>query len=179
MADNPLEDDVSKLGALLYNHFQDQINLADSKAHLLLAANAALTAAVTGFGNGMLHRLFCGESHFAARLGALLGVLLFAAVAASFYHILSVTRPILKVTDKDTNNLFYFGGIKSFGQKEFLERFSSLSPDELKYEMLIQVHAKAHIAARKFRRIQKSVHFLLAAVFLWALTHILLAFVPR
>lgn len=178
MAKNPLEDDVSKLGALLYNHFQDQINLADSKAHLLLAANAALTAAVTGFGNGMLHRLFCGDS-LAARLCAFLGVLLFFAVAASFYYILSVTRPILKVTDKDLKNLFYFGGIKNFGQKEFLERFTSLSPDELKYEMLIQVHAKAHIAARKFRRIQKSVHFLLAAVFLWALTHILLAFVPR
>jgi len=179
LSDHIFDDDVSKLGALLYNHMQDQINLADTKAHLVLAANAVLAAAMTGLSRGMFSKLFGPEFSILVRISSFFAILMVIAVVVSFYYILMVTRPILKVTDKDMKNLFYFGGIKNFERRDFVVTFLALPPEKMKDEMLLQVYAKSHIANAKFQRIQKSMIFLIVAMILWACTYLLLSFVPK
>lgn len=173
-----LEEDVIKLGSLLYNHLQDQINLADTKAHLILAANAVLAAAMTGFSKGMILTLFNSQGLSISRISAFFTLIMFLSLLFSFYYILRVTRPIMKVTDQDMKNLFYFGGIKNHHLDEFVEAFMTLPPDRMKEEMLLQVHAKAHIAHRKFCRVRTSMNFLIIAMMLWATTYVIHSFVP-
>lgn len=168
--------DTTQLATQLFEHVQGQINFADTKAQLTLAADALLAAVVAPQGRSLLGGLLDGSAPPLTRIAALLGLLMFASVLLSVYFALVVARPMLRVGGARPS-LFYFGTIVQHSEEEFIKAFVSQSSEDVRLALLAQVHARAKIAWRKFTAIQRSLDFLVAALVLWTVAQVLLALV--
>jgi len=173
-----LQDPQARLAVMLYHHIQEQIELADTKAQFILAANAILEATLTTVHWGMALKVTKLDISVAVRLASLFQVFMFVALIGSFYYALMVAKPSLAEVSKDDENLYYFGGIQTFDAEEFSNKFVSLTPEQIRSGILIQVYTISHIAFMKFTRIRKSINFLVTALGLWAAAHIFLGFAP-
>lgn len=166
---------LSETYKMLFDSFDEQIRLADTKAQLTLAANALLTAAISVSSKGLIQRL--STNNLLERIDAILLIFLFAALIASVFLALLAARPILKIRQQ-SRSLFYFGHVAQVSEKEFLDEFRKQSSSEIQKSVLAQVHAKAIIANRKYLRVQWSINFLIFALFFWALLQIILFVQP-
>lgn len=169
-------DDQTDVARFLFEHMQGQINFADTKAQLTLAADALLAASVSPLVRGAALNLLDPASPVLIRVAGAASLLMFAALLLSIYFSLVVARPTLNVRESQFS-LFYFGHIARSSEAEFIARFTRSSPDELRTAILAQVYAKAKIATRKFAASRVSLNFLFAALALWAVAQGLLAFV--
>lgn len=166
------------MAVMLYHHIQQQIELADTKSEFILAANAILAATVTSLYRGMATQIFNNQFPLANRPASLLGLLMFLTLIISFYYALMVARPKLKVPLREEENLYFFGGIQLYTGEEFAKKFLALQKEQIAPGILKQTYTISHIAYMKFMRIRKSIDFLIAALALWGLSHLAMAFVP-
>lgn len=171
---NNREEEISRASSSLFDHIEGQINLADTKAQLMLAADALLALAFAPLIKGTAIRLLTNSTPVLDRLVALFTIAMFLALVCSFYCALLVVRPYLRSSQH--TSFMYFGQIAQASEKDFIETFLTQSLDQLKESVLTEVHAKARIARRKFIRIRHSVNFLIVALVLWTVVQLLQAF---
>lgn len=170
------EEKVAEMSKLLFDHIQGQINLADTKAQLTLAAGAILAALVLPLGKGVAFQLL-GSTATIERLTAGIVILMFISLLASLYYALVAARPTLQLPEQ-RRTLLYFGHIAELSEEEFISRFLRQTPQDINESILSQVWVKAQIANRKFTMIRWSLTFLILTVVLWAMVQLLLAFTP-
>lgn len=168
------EEEVTKAAFLLFEHIEAQINRADTKAQLTLAADALLAGTLASLGKGAAGSLLSNASPILDRLADLFTVLMFLALVCSFYYAIRVINPHLRGSKRFT--LMYFGQIAPMEENAFIDAFRNQSLNDLKVSTLAQVHTKARIAQIKFARARWSVNFLLIALVFWAVIQLLLAF---
>lgn len=171
---NAGEGNTIELATMLFEHIEDQIDRADTKARLTLAADTLLAAAVTVSGKGTLSQLLCPTAPAGDRLAGSVTVLLFTSLIASIYFALSAVTPILRL-QKQRQSLFYFGDIAQMSEREFINGFAAQSEAEMRESILAQVYAKAVIASHKFVAIHRSAESLIIALFLWAVLQAILS----
>ncbi len=171
-----MDAEMAQLAVVLFEHVEGQIAQADTKAQLTLAADTLLAAALTLAGRGAGLRLLDPAAALPERLGGGLGLLSFLALVISVYLALVAARPRLTVAGQ-RRSLFYFGHIAQVREAEFIREFQDSTALELRVSLLAQVHSKAVIAQRKFASVRGSISFLIAALVLWAVMQIALAFV--
>ena len=168
------EEEITKAAMLLFEHIEEQIGRADTKAQLTLAADALLAGTLAFLGKGAASSLLSNTSPVFDRLADLFTVLMFLALVCSVYWALRVVNPHLRGSKHFT--LMYFGQIAQMDENDFIHRFGSQSLNDLKASTLAQVHIKARIAQYKFARVRWSVNFLVASLVFWAIIQLLLAF---
>ncbi len=167
-------EEITDLAAFLYDLIENQITRADTKAGLILAADTVFATAASLLSRGTIVNLVTNSTPTANRLIAGLTILTFGALLCSTLFALRVARPILK-GHSTSGTLFFFSRIAQMSQQDFIDRFNSQSPAELRRSLLTEVHATAQLANQKFIRIRYSLDFLIAAIFLWGLIQIVIA----
>jgi pycsar effector protein len=175
----PTAEPVSSLdlAKLLFDHMQGQINFADTKAQLTLAADALLAATIAPLGKGIALSLLDAGAPPLARILALVTAAMIVVLMLSVYFALSSARPVMRLKSA-TPSLFFFGDITQQSESAFIQNFTTKLSGDLQREMLAQVYAKATIARIKFAAIRISLNFLVAALALWVVVQILIAFLP-
>ncbi len=162
---------------LVWEHVDRQIDLADRKAQLILAANTFMAATLASLGSGIGLRLFDPAAPVIQRLAALGTLVLIGALLLSVYHALMVARPRMAVANA-RRTLLYAGHIVQWSEEEFIGSFHDQTNQDLQDAILAQVYSRAHIATRKLVGIRRSLDFLLVAFSAWAVVRILLVFTP-
>jgi hypothetical protein len=74
------EEEVAKASSLLFEHIEGQINLADTKAQLTLAADALLAVTFAPLSKGAAIRLLNNSAPVLDRFAALFTILMFLAL---------------------------------------------------------------------------------------------------
>lgn len=165
-ADEPIsEEKVQNLSALIYGYLGGQITLADTKAQLILAADALLLASVASFDQGIMTQLLEPATPLLSKLTTLLTLVIFGALAVSIYYALRVARPTLPLSKKP--NFFYFADVTRFKESDFRRLFTQQTEADVTDALLYEVWLLSLIAYRKFDRVRLSVNWLVAAFVLW------------
>lgn len=161
-------EDIRRLGTLLFDHVEGQIARADTKAELLLAANAILLAITLTMLKGAATTLSSNASaqspDIIALFGAAFGLGSFAALLLAFFTALLIVRPRLKAPDNA--RLMFFGHIATLSEGGFADEFSVQTSAQAQRAVLDEVHAKAIIAKAKYTGVSISVAFLMLALLL-------------
>jgi pycsar effector protein len=168
------EEEVTKATILLFEHIEEQIGRADTKAQLTLAADALLAGTLAALEKGAAKSFLSNTSPILDRFADLFTILMFLALVCSFYWALRVINPHLHDSKRFT--LMYFGRIAQMSEDDFINTFGNQSLNDLEVSTLAQVHTKARIAQIKFARVRWSVNFLIASLVFWAIIQLLLAF---
>jgi hypothetical protein len=169
-----MELDFSFLLTAFYSDLYAQISLADSKAQLIMGANAVLLAALV-VDIASVGQLLQGDS-FLGKIGGLLIMATAFMLATSIYFGIVATLPKMGQSKHD-NNLFFFGHITQMKQQDYLREFLQLSPMQIKVSYITEIHARAHIAEKKFEQVRWGLIILTSGFCLWVCAHILLAFI--
>ncbi len=175
VADNRI--DFTRLLYLLYMDLEQQIARADTKAQIILSANALLIAAVANLGFG-LEEVSLDSITAGGALAMAAMVLTLAAAIVSVYSALRVAFPRLvssgrRAPDQDEDiSLFYSGHIAQLTDDAYVSRFLDLTLQDVKEQVMRGIHAKAGIVQRKFVDVQRSMIGIMAAVVFWALGQI-------
>ena len=131
----------------LFSHIESQIALGESRASVLLAANALLAAAYATLLNSQLgpglEQTVAGSPVLMAAATALAFSLLLALLAIS---------PALVSTKlmRSDLNLMFFGSIAGLAKADFHERFRGATLDELESHLLDSIWGKSRKAREKF-----------------------------
>jgi len=168
------EEEITKATILLFEHIEDQIGRADTKAQLTLAADALLAGTLATLGKGAAKSLLSNTSPMLDRAADLFAILMFLALVCSIYWALRVVNPHLHGSKRFT--LMYFGQVAQMHEDDFITTFGNQSLSDLKVSILAQVHTKAKIAQIKFTRIRWSVNFLVVSLICWSIIQLFLAF---
>jgi len=168
------QEEVAKAAILMFEHIEEQIGRADTKAQLTLAADALLVGTLASLGKGTASSLLSNTSPVLDRLADLFTILMFLALICSVYWAIRVVNPHLRGSKRFT--LMYFGQISQMNEDDFIQKFLNQSLHDLKVSTLAQVHTTARIAQLKFTRARWSVNFLLMSLVFWTIIQLLLAF---
>jgi len=163
------------LAKVMFDHMQGQINFADTKAQLTLAADALLAATIAPYGKGIALSLLDAGAPPLSRILALVTAAMIITLMLSVYFALSSARPVMRLKSA-MPSLFFFGDIVAQSESAFIQNFTTKVSGELQREMLAQVYAKATIAKHKFAAIRISLNFLVAALILWVAVQVMIAF---
>lgn len=162
--------DFTRLFYMLYQQMDSQIMLADSKAQLIITANAIIIASFT-LDQGAIRRILAAGTSLTDRIGLGLSVAMIVCIILSVFYALATTRPNL-APPAQVLNLFFWGHIAQVPEAEYREKFMNMSIDEVKLSVITQIHARSRVVARKFRRVQRSLDFLFISLVLYLLTYI-------
>jgi hypothetical protein len=154
-----VDEKTADVALALFDHLEDQINRTDTKAQVVLAADAILlgwysTQNLTG-----VQALLAEHATAAGRASALLIVLVFVGLFLSLASGLVVIWPRTGTSARST--LVYFGGIARRTESDFVAAFLRQSRADVIQAILAGVHATARIARQKFRWVSFSVASLL------------------
>jgi hypothetical protein len=147
-------------------HVEDQIDRSDTKAQVILAADAILLGWFGTLNSNVLPALLAGNSAPSTRATSLLVASVFTALFLSVVSGLVVIWP--RSGSSRGTSLVYFGSIARRGESEFIATFLRQSRMEVTQTVLAGVHAEARIARRKYRWVSVSVAFLLVTLVLVA-----------
>jgi hypothetical protein len=175
--ESDIDSEKIELARQLFDHIEKQINLADTKAQLTLAAGAILAALAFPLGKGTALLLFDNAKPLIERLTAGLMLLTFLTLLLSIVFALAAARPTLRLPQQRSTFL-YFGHIAKMSEDQFVSSFLSEPIQEMRESVLAQVWAKSQLADRKFTMTRRSLAFLIGAIGLWALSNALIAFTP-
>ena len=163
---------------LLYDHLDKQIELADGKAQLILAASTFMAATAASLITGIGLDMFGGTRPVLDLIAAVGTLVMTMTLLLTVYYALIVTKPALGFP-RENQALFYFGYIVRQSEEDFIRKFLGQSPEELRESVLAQIYSKSQIASRKFHGIRMSLNYLFATFALWAAVRIMLAFVRQ
>lgn len=163
------EQELRALASFLFNLIEAQITRADTKAGLVIAADAVfITVSLLFTRHGALLSLFAPEAPLAERVLSLLTLVMFALLFLSMLYGLLAARPSLRVKG-GSETLFFFGRIAQFSHRQFLDEFAKQTMSQQHESLLTEAYNTALIARLKFKRVRYSIDFLLGALFVWAL----------
>ena len=162
--------DFTRLFYMLYQQMDSQIVLADSKAQLIITANAIIIASIT-LDQGAIRRIIDAGTSLPDRLGLVLSVAMIVCIMLSVFYALATTRPNT-APPAQILNLFFWGHISQIPEAEYRERFMDMSINEVKLSVVTQIHARSKVVARKFRTVQRSLDFLFVSLLLYLLTYL-------
>jgi hypothetical protein len=160
---------------MLYLDIENQITRVDGKAQLVLSTNAILGAVVASFGlnPGLIERL---EGNTLALTTIIAYLCFFAALLCSVIFALLAAFPNLGLRPSrhltqtsDALNMFNSAHITLLDKERYEERFRALAMNEVKRDVILQIHAKSLVVQSKYRRMQTSLRFLIVGLFLLAL----------
>ena len=177
MASSSPKVDISQQIKLLFEHMDRQIDLADRKAQLILAANTFMAATLGNLSQGAGLKLLAATAPLAQRIESGCAVVLVATLVLSVYYALLVARPRLTVAGQ-RRTLLYAGHIAAWTEQDYVATFLAQTPREMDEAVLAQVHSRAQIANRKFVGIRWSLDFLFVAFLAWATIRLMIAFFP-
>jgi hypothetical protein len=169
-----MELDFSFLLTAFYSDLYAQISLADSKAQLIMGANAVLLAALV-VDIASVGQLLQSDS-FLGKIGGLLIMATAIMLATSIYFGIAATLPKMGQS-KNAQNLFFFGHITQLKEQDYLQQFLQLTPTQIKVSYIAEIHARARIAEKKFEQVRWGLIILTSGFCLWVCAHILLAFI--
>ena len=156
---------IMDLAKFMSDHVQAQIEHADSKANILIAANAVLASAVA-IQVGTIRSLFDPVAPVTGRISAGLMILMLVALVVSLYFVINVTRPRMDHTKRWS--LFYFGQIINYTESDFIDAFMGMTNQDAQQSLLAQVYVKSMIAQRKFTGLRNGIDALAVGFVLWA-----------
>lgn len=162
--------DFTRLFYMLYQQMDSQIILADSKAQLIITANAILIASIS-IDQGALRGIIAAGTTLPDRVGMFLSVAMILSIILSVFFALSTTRPNT-APPAQMLNLFFWGHIAQMPEEDYRERFMNMSITEVKLYVITQIHARSRVVARKFRFVQRSLDFLFVSLLLYVLTYL-------
>ena len=162
--------DFTRLFYMLYQQMDSQIILADSKAQLIITANAIIIASIT-LDQGALRRIVDAGTALPDRIGLALSVLMIGSIILSVFFALATTRPNL-APPAQVVNLFFWGHAAQMPEPDYREQFMNMTIEEVKQSVLTQIHARSGVVARKFRFVQRSLDFLFVSLILYLLTYL-------
>lgn len=160
--------DFSRMFFMLYSNLDVQIQIADNKAHLVMAANTILLTGLA-LNSSSAETIFNDLSNPLAILALLSTLAMVGMIFGSLYYALMVARPRL-IPASEQDNLFFFGDISNLQREEFVQRFMGQNMTEIKAAVLQQVHARSKVVMRKYADSRRSINFLVAAIVFWVLT---------
>lgn len=171
-----VDERTAEVALALLERVEDQIDRSDTKAQVILAADAILLGWFGTLNVNALPVLIAGNAAPAARATSVLVGLIVGALFLSVVSGLAVILP--RFGSSRGTSLVYFGSIARQGESEFVATFMRQSQVEVTQTVLAGVHAEARIARRKFRWVSLSVAFLLVALILVAGLGVLRVAVP-
>ena len=168
---------IITLARSLNDHLDRQIDLADRKAQLILAACTFMAATIAPLTTRIRFDFFSPALPPLQRIAIISTVLVVVTLLLCVYHALSVTRPAL-TAKRPKLSLLYFGDIVDLSEQDFVDRFVRQQPEEIRNAVLSQAYQKALIATRKFASIRRSLNYLFLTFIFWAVVGVLLAVIP-
>jgi hypothetical protein len=143
-------DETMASAKMLLENLDSQIQFAESKAQLILGANAILIGTMTGLSRGMALALFQPTSGIIEQVALVIVGMVFLILFISVYFALSVARPTLRVQTKPS--LMFFGSIVQFPEEEFVTRFSAQSRRDVLQSILERTrpHGRVFYPAWRF-----------------------------
>lgn len=162
--------DFTRLFYMLYQQMDSQIVLADSKAQLIITANAIIIASIT-MDQGAIRRIVAAGTALPDRVGLVLSVVMILSIILSVFYALATTRPNI-APPTQILNLFFWGHIAQMPEADYREHFMNMSINEVKLAVITQIHARSRVVARKFRFVQRSLDFLFMSLLLYLLTYL-------
>jgi hypothetical protein len=147
--------DFTRLLYMQHNEVDLSIRHADQKAQLILGVNTVFIAALA---SGL------APGNTAVLLEAVvLGLLIF-----SVFFALRTVMPRFR-REGFRANLFFFGDIMEMTQEDYVKAYMNLNLQDVKVAIMQQIHVKSSIVHRKYTNVQRSLTFLILALFAWAI----------
>ncbi len=171
-----VDDKTADVALSLFEHIEDQINRTDTKAQVVLAADAILLGWFGTQNPTAMQTMLDGHVSAGGRAASWLIALVFVGLFLSLACGLVVIWP--RAGRSEGSSLVYFGAIAGRSEPEFVATFLRQSRVEVTRSVLAGVHAKARIAAQKFRWVSLSVVFLLATLVLWTALQVIRLALP-
>jgi hypothetical protein len=171
-----VDDKTADVALSLFEHIEDQINRTDTKAQVVLAADAILLGWLGTQNPNTMQTMLGGQVSFGGRAAAWLIALVFVGLFLSLACGLVVIWP--RAGRSAGTGLVYFGSIAGRSEPEFVATFLRQSRVEVTKSVLAEVHATARIAQQKFRWVSLSVIFLLATLVLWTALQVIRLTLP-
>lgn len=141
---------------------------ADTKAQIILAINAILTATASGQARALAAATPLQALAFACGIATL--VLMIASV---YFSLRTVVPRQVRSRGQRPRNLFFYGDMAAMAEGEYVAAFQTLTLADLREQVLAQAHAKAGVVAAKFRNVRRAITLLFAAVTVWLVGRIL------
>nr|MBN1229172.1 hypothetical protein [Anaerolineae bacterium] len=166
--------DLTRLLNMVYMDMENQISRADTKAQIILSANAILLAI---FANTRRGFSFSSISVLAGKdiLAIIMTLVLLILLILSVYFAVSATFP-RKGTHSTHISLAFSQHIASLSPEGYVDLFMNTSLQEMKRMVIHQIHAKAGVVTAKFRAVSRSIVFFMLAITLWAVSEIVISF---
>lgn len=167
--------DYSRMFYMLYESLDTQIRLAESKANLVLGANAILIA-TSALDRGAVRNVLSQGGAELERLSVALSLLMLFGLIVSVFFALRTSFPTLRQPER-ADDPFFFLHIKQRTQSSFAQAFMELNGYQIKESVLAQIHAKSFIITRKFRFLRLSMLALFFALLMWIGSQVALALI--
>jgi hypothetical protein len=171
-----IDGTTAEVALALFDRLEDQVNRTDIKAQVVLAADALLLGWFSTQNPTAVQTLLGAHTSPAARVAAVLTMLVFVGLFLSLASGLIVIWPRGGASAPAT--LVYFGGIARRTEVDFVAAFLRQSREEVVKEILAGVHATARIAQQKLRWVSISIVYLLATLVLWTALEVVRIAVP-
>lgn len=165
--------DFSRLFYMLYNHLDVQVQIADNKTNLILAANTILLTAFA-LNPGTLEGALGAIDSLEDALVLASIIVMLVSVITSVIFALVAARP-RTIRPHRPNNLFFFGDIVQHQQQDFVAAFMEQSIEDVRRNIIEQIYARSQVVTRKYNLINRSVLFLMLAILFWTSTQVLTA----
>ena len=166
------EIDLSYMIYMLHFEVDGIIKQADAKAQVLLGLDTFIIAAIASTTTPYLRDIITQGLSTLSPV-QLAGLTITAlAVAAQMNSILfalrTITPRVLRQQNKD-HNIFFFGSIARRTPKKYVEDFMNLPLQDVKRDVMLQVHNKSLIIEQKLSTIRISVQSVMFGVLLWVI----------
>lgn len=169
--------DFTRLFYMAFITLDTQIIIADTKAQLIMGANAVMIASL-GFNQAETFGVLGNPAATTAQQSGLLLLLGMAVLMVmSVYYALNSSRPNLRNPQPGAmgRNLFFFGHVAQMSGDDYEQQFMGLTMEEVKRSVIRQIHAKSTIVTRKYAMINRSLMLLFLALILWLGSRVVLA----
>jgi hypothetical protein len=162
--------DLSRMIHMLYLDVEQQITRADTKSQLILSTDAILLAILAS--STLVPQGSARVDAHPALVTAIvaLNLLALALVLTSVIMAMLAAFPRFgkEAQASERASFFHPVQIATRPSHEYVGEFLDLSLQDVKRDVMAQIHAKARIAQRKYRNVQRAMTFTVLAIILWA-----------
>ncbi len=167
--------DFSRLLYLLYVDIEQQITRADTKSQLILSIDTVLLAVISSSILGLPTGAGL-DTALPIPVLILIDLFILAMLLVSIIYAVQATLPRFSRSQPPGQRSFYFvEHIVAQPANEYADAFLQLPLEQVKRDIMIQIHAKAGVAQHKFRKVQRSMLCALIGISAWGVLRVLLS----